>query len=123
MSITTKKCYAIDQITIGLDIYDIVDAIAFIIDVSICASLLYLLTVVFDGFDLNFDKPREFGCGDGNNSEATVILRNTCAIRDTTHPVKFYLIVIIIMQLMAHLAIQSSVNAVHCYSIIWNLLL
>ena len=140
-----KKCETIDQITIGFDIYDIVDAIAFMIDalihVSIFASFLYLLTVVFDGFDLNFDKPSEFECGGGNSSEVTVILRNTCAIRDTTDlvgfhlvdilfithimgespptvslSVEFYLIVIIIIQLVAHLAIQSSVNAAHCYT-------
>ena len=142
-----KECYTIDQITIELDIcnYDIVDAITFIIDaliqVSIFASFLYILTVVFDGFNLNFDKSNEFECGRGNNSEVTVILRNTCAIRGTTDlvgfylvnsyfithgmdespsnvllSVEFYLIVIIIIQMIAYLAIQSSVNAVHCYT-------
>ena len=127
-----------------LDIYnyDTVDAIAIIIDaliqVSIFASFLYILTVVFEGFDLNFDKPNEFECGCGNNSEVTVISRNTCAIRGTTDlvgfyvvnsyfiihgtdespsnvllSVEFYLIVIIIILIIAYLALRSTSNATH----------
>ena len=140
-----KKCYAHDRITIRLGIYGTVDAVTCIIvvliHVSICASLLYLSTIVFEGIDLNFDKSSEFECRCSDNSDVTIMLRNTSAIRGTTDlvgfysvdiyviiqrmdespsnmalSVEFYLIVVKIIQTITHLAIQSSGNVLHCYT-------
>ena len=73
-----KKYYAIDQITIQRDGYDIVDRMTSIIDslieVSIFPSFLCLLIIVFDEIDLNFDETSEFDYGCGNKTDATMIL-------------------------------------------------
>ena len=72
-----KKCYVIDQITIRRGGYDIFDGLAFIIDilidVSIFASFLCLLIIVFDEIDLNVDETSECKYGDGNNNDANMI--------------------------------------------------
>ena len=72
-----KKCYAINRITIRLDGYDIFDGMTFMIDilieVSIFASFLCLLIIVFDKIDLNFDETSECKYGCGNKKDANMI--------------------------------------------------
>ena len=72
-----KKYYAIDGITTPRDGNDIIDGMAFIIDIlNVVSSFAFscLLMIVFDEIDVNFDEIREFIYGCDNNRDATMIL-------------------------------------------------